>query len=167
MNAQSLAPLKRAGLVLGMGMGGFIDGILFHQILQVHAMLSARIPNTDLVGAKVNMFWDGIFHLAVWLMTAAGIALLWRAGRQKVRWCGVSFVGALLVGWGLFNLVEGVVDHHILQLHHVYELAGQSVWDYAFLASGVLLIVAGIMLMRRFTGDSDRVREELPDIRSE
>lgn len=151
MNQRSSAtPLLRAGLVLGMGMGGFIDGIVFHQILQMHGMLSARIPLNDLIGSKINMFWDGVFHLAVWLLTAAGIFMLWHAGaRTDLRWCGVSFVGSLLLGWGLFNLVEGLVDHHLLQLHHVYEPAGQSVWDLAFLGSGALLIAIGLMLIRR------------------
>ena len=37
----SIAP---AGLMLGIGFGGFFDGILLHQILQVYAMLSARAP---------------------------------------------------------------------------------------------------------------------------
>ena len=35
-------PLVTAGLVLGLGMGGFVDGIVFHQLLQTHNMLSAR-----------------------------------------------------------------------------------------------------------------------------
>jgi uncharacterized membrane protein len=33
-----------AGTVLGIGLGGFADGILLHQIWQVHAMLSAKVP---------------------------------------------------------------------------------------------------------------------------
>ena len=28
-------PLLAAGALLGIGMGGFVDGILFHQILQI------------------------------------------------------------------------------------------------------------------------------------
>jgi hypothetical protein len=31
-----------AGLLIGCGMGGFVDGIVFHQILQFNNMLSAR-----------------------------------------------------------------------------------------------------------------------------
>ena len=137
------------GVVLGMGLGGFLDGIVFHQILQMHGMLSARVSNLHLVGAKVNMFWDGVFHLVMWLMTVAGVALLWRAGaRAKGRWCGATCAGALLLGWGAFNLVEGAVNHHFLELHHVYEVAGLSGWDYAFLGSGALLVIAGMLLIR-------------------
>jgi uncharacterized membrane protein len=143
-------PLLSAGLALGMGMGGFVDGILFHQILQFHNMLSARIPNTDYVGAKVNMVWDGFFHAGVWTVTAIGILLLWRAGRRAgADLSGRLLAGALLIGWGLFNLVEGVIDHHLLQLHHVYEPAGLSVWDWLFLLWGAGMLGGGWWLCRR------------------
>jgi uncharacterized membrane protein len=137
-----------AGTMIGIGMGGFVDGILFHQILQIHNMLSARIPTDTLVGAKVNMVWDGLFHAFVWAMTAIGIAMLWKAlnGRGD-RLSGQAFGGALLVGWGLFNLVEGVIDHHLLHLHHVYERAGQSAWDWLFLTFGAALVLGGWRLI--------------------
>ena len=25
-------------------------------------------------------------------------------------------------GWGLFNLVEGIIDHHVLEIHHVRDM---------------------------------------------
>ena len=144
------APLIAAGVVMGAGLGGFVDGIVFHQILQWHNMLSARIPPVTLVDAKVNMVWDGLFHAAVWMMTVAGLAMLWRAGaRVDVPWSGRTFLGALLIGWGLFNLVEGVIDHHLLGLHHVFEYADRHApFDLAFLAFGALLLAAGTALVR-------------------
>ena len=136
--------LNAAGLAIGIGMGGFVDGILFHQIFQFHNMLSAKIPTDTLVGAKVNMVWDGLFHSLVWVSTAIGIWLLWKAlTPPRAILSGKAFVGSMLMGWGLFNVVEGVIDHHILHLHHVYELMGQSVWDYAFLIWGALMIAGG------------------------
>lgn len=145
--ARTVAPLRAAGVALGMGMGGFVDGIVFHQILQLHNMLSARVPTDVLVGNKINMFWDGIFHAAVWGLTALGIGLLWRAGRRlDVDWHGRSFSGALLVGWGLFNCIEGVINHHLLHLHHVHERAGLSGWDYGFLAWGAAMVIGGVLL---------------------
>jgi len=61
---------------------------------------------------------------------------------------GQAFVGALLMGWGLFDVVEGVIDHHILNLHHVYEPMGQSVWDWVFLTFGAALIATGWLMIR-------------------
>ena len=144
------SPLIAAGALMGAGLGGFADGILLHQILQWHNMLSAQIPPDDLVSAKVNMFWDGVFHAAVWVMTVAGVALLWRAGRRSdVPWSGRTFLGALITGWGLFNLIEGVIDHHLLSLHHVREYTDNKLpWDVTFLAFGVALLLAGLALIR-------------------
>ncbi|MEG3150732.1 DUF2243 domain-containing protein [Sphingomonas sp. ZT3P38] len=148
-------PLTAAGTVIGIGMGGFIDGILFHQIFQIHNMLSAKIPTDTLVGAKVNMVWDGLFHGVVWIATAIGIAMLWRAVKQAdVLLSGKALLGSILLGFGLFNLIEGIIDHHILHLHHVYEVMGQSVWDYVFLGSGIALIATGWLMIRDVRGEA-------------
>lgn len=148
--ARNKFPLISAGVLLGAGLGGFVDGIVFHQILQWHNMLSAQMPPNDLVAAKVNMFWDGIFHAGVWLLTVLGLSFLWSAGRRSdVSWSGRTFVGALLVGWGLFNLIEGVIDHQFLGIHHVYEYAENKLpFDLAFLAAGAILLIAGALLIK-------------------
>lgn len=142
-------PLVAAGVLLGVGLGGFFDGILLHQILQWHNMLSSWIPPTDLVAVKINMVWDGLFHAFTWLMTVVGLGLLWRAGqRADVPWSTRTFVGSLALGWGLFNVVEGIVDHQILGLHHVHPGEGQLAWDVGFLVFGALLTVGGWVLVR-------------------
>jgi uncharacterized membrane protein len=142
-------PLIAAGTLMGIGMGGFVDGILFHEILQIHNMLSAVYPPNTLVNAKANMIWDGFFHALTWLTTAISIAMLWNVARRpEVPLSGLTFIGSLIMGWGIFNLVEGIIDHHILHLHHVVELAGESIYDYLFLASGVLFFIIGLMIIK-------------------
>lgn len=142
-------PVERAGLVLGIGMGGFVDGIGLHQIAQVHAMLSARVPMDSMAGMRTNMTADGWFHVFDWLAVLLGIALLFRAGgRTDVRWSGRALIGGMIAGWGLFNLVEGVIDHHLLHLHHVVERLGPSMWDWAFLAASAGLVVIGRAVAR-------------------
>jgi uncharacterized membrane protein len=132
-----------------MGLGGFVDGILFHQILQLHSMLSALYPPTTLVNVEFSMIWDGIFHAFTWLMTTLGVVLLWRAAAcSHEPWASRTLFGAALMGWGLFNLVEGTVDHFVLQIHHVVERLGLSVWDGVFLMSGVVFIALGVSIMR-------------------
>jgi uncharacterized membrane protein len=141
-------PLITAGVLLGVGLGGFIDGILFHQILQLHNMLSARLPPDTLANAHINMFWDGLFHCLTWLATVLGIAALWSAGaRADVPWSGRTLIGGMLIGWGAFNFIEGVIDHHILGIHHVVERLGLSAYDYAFDGSGVLIALIGWWLV--------------------
>lgn len=143
-------PIIAAGLVLGAGLGGFLDGIWLHQILQWHNMLSGWIPPDTLVDAKVNMFWDGVFHMGVWLVTALGLFMLWRALKKGVQArSGQVLLGAMLSGWGLFNVVEGVIDHLLLDIHHVQEYAADH-WpaDLALLAFGLVLIFIGWLLIR-------------------
>jgi uncharacterized membrane protein len=155
-------PLIAAGTLLGIGMGGFVDGIVFHQLLQVHNMLSAQYPTTGLVDAErlvvnleINMFWDGLFHAFTWVMTALGLALLWKAvQRRDVPLSTRTFVGSLAIGWGLFNLVEGIIDHHLLHIHHVTETHNHLIWDLAFLASGLLLIGIGWTMIHAGRRDS-------------
>jgi uncharacterized membrane protein len=141
--------LISAGTLLGIGLGGFADGILLHQILQWHNMLSAHIRPLDLVSMKVNMMWDGLFHAFTWLVTSLGVAFLFRAGgRPEVPWSASTFVGSLSLGWGLFNVVEGVIDHHVLGIHHVRPGYDQLAWDLAFLGFGGVLIAMGAWLIR-------------------
>ncbi|MCY1014067.1 DUF2243 domain-containing protein [Nannocystis pusilla] len=147
LNKQHDGPLVAAGIALGVGLGGFVDGILFHHCCS-GTKCSARLPPDTLVAMKVNMMWDGLFHVLTWLMTVVGIALLWRAGgREDVPWRGRTLVGGLSLGWGLFNFVEGLVDHQLLGIHHVHPGAHELAWDLGFLGSGLLCIALGIALV--------------------
>jgi uncharacterized membrane protein len=145
-------PFIAASMVLGIGMGGFFDGILFHQILQLHNMLSNQLFPDTLVNAEINMFWDGLFHAFTWITTLVGLGLLWRAIRKsEVPLSTRALVSGMFLGWGVFNLVEGVIDHQILGLHHVVERASgsrQLLYDLLFLASGLIFIVGGLLGIR-------------------
>ena len=152
------APLVTAALVLGVGLGGFFDGILLHQLLQWHNMMSSVVPPVDLVSVKYNMVWDGLFHAFTWAMTLAGVVLLWRAARREgADLRGRYLGGGMLLGWGLFNLIEGIIDHQLLGVHHVHPGEAELAWDLAFLASGVIFIAAGAALIAR------RARVRRPD----
>ena len=142
-----------AGILLGLGVGGFFDGILLHQVLQWHHMLSsAGYPPNNLSNLQVNVLWDGFFHIATYIFVLAGLVLLWRAAaKPHVRWSGKMLAGTLLLGFGIFNLVEGLVNHQLLGIHHVNETVPQQqwiYWDMGFLAWGAVMVVAGWMLWR-------------------
>jgi len=117
-------------------------------------MLSAKFPVRDVdvrtlaVNLEINMFWDGFFHAFIWTMTAFGIAMLWNAVKdRRVPLSTKTFAGSLLLGWGLFNLVEGIIDHHLLHIHHVTETSNHLIWDISFLGSGAVLILYGWVLI--------------------
>jgi uncharacterized membrane protein len=140
-----------AGILFGLGLGGFFDGIILHQILQWHHMVtSAGFPADSVRNLEINTLLDGIFHASTYVFVVAGLAVLWRhAHRMHVRWSTKLLVGTMLMGFGIFNLVEGIVDHHLLGLHHVNETAPQEqwiYWDIGFLAWGALMLVVGLYL---------------------
>ncbi len=146
-------PSTAPALLLGLGLGGFVDGIVLHQILQWHHLVSdvEAYPTTTVAGLEVNTLADGFFHLAMWVLVLAGTVALvraWRAGALAPSW---SFhIGLLLVGWGVFNVVEGLVDHQLLGIHHVRDDLGAPLsWDIGFLVASVLMVVAGLALFRR------------------
>ena len=146
-------PSKAPGLLYGLGLGGFIDGIVLHQILQWHHMVSNvdRYPVTTVAGLEVNTLADGFFHVATWfLVLGASILTLtaWRQGRLAPSW---SFhFGLVLTGWGIFNVVEGLVDHQVLGIHHVRDDLGAPLsWDIGFLVFGLVLILGKWLLHQR------------------
>ena len=141
--------LRLPGLLLGVGLGGFVDGIVFHQILQWHHLLTSEgsYPATTVAGLEANTLADGLFHAGTWLAVVLGLWLLWRwreATQEPVS--GRGLVGWMLVGWGLFNLVEGFVNHHLLGLHHVRDGPNEMAWDCAFLVLGAYLVLVGWLL---------------------
>ncbi|WP_328535139.1 DUF2243 domain-containing protein [Streptomyces sp. NBC_00344] len=149
--------LQLPGIVLGVGLGGFVDGILLHQLLQWHHMLTST--NHDRIGVKyynphtvsgleMNTVWDGIFHAICWIAVLLGLAILYsRVARDRRRvWASRVLWGWILAGWGLFNLVEGLLDHQILGIHHVHGGPYQIWWDMGFLLLGLLLLIGGYLL---------------------
>ncbi len=151
--------IAAAGTVLGVGLGGFVDGIVLHQLLQWHHMLTSTdtdnvgiryYPRDTVHGLEINTVWDGVFHTFTWLMVLTGLAMLYsRVQHSRGRvWSSRALWGWVLVGWGVFNLVEGLVDHHLLGIHHVRSGPHQQAWDLAFLALGALLVAGGWLLQR-------------------
>ena len=56
-----------AGFCLGVGVGGYFDGVVFHQLLQWHHLFSSWYPITSFENLRFNILWDGVFHSAAYL----------------------------------------------------------------------------------------------------
>jgi uncharacterized membrane protein len=54
----------------------------------------------------------------------------------------------LLLGAGLFDFIEGIIDHQILGIHHVKPGPNELAWDIGFLALGATLAIIGWILLR-------------------
>lgn len=139
------APVVRAGTFLGLGLGGFLDGIVLHQVLQLHQMMSNRVSMLTLEGKNYNMFWDGVFHLGAWVLTVVGVVVLFRhAGRRDVLFSGGMVLAAALFGWGAFNVADSVFNHYLFRYHDVVQLSPRpGLWNSAFLLFGVAQAVLG------------------------
>jgi uncharacterized membrane protein len=150
--AERSSPPRLPGFLFGLGLGGFVDGIVMHQILQWHHLLTdtGDHPMTSVAGLESNTLADGFFHAATWVIVVAAMVVTvraWQRGELAPPWR--VHVGMLLAGWGVFNLVEGLIDHQLLGIHHVRDdLGGPIGWDLAFLAFGALLILGGWALAR-------------------
>ena len=136
---------------MGVGLGGFIDGIVLHQILQWHHMLTGEHGGESMnsvAGLETNTLVDGLFHLATWVFVVTAMLMTvtaWQRRELAPPWR--THFGMLLAGCGVFDVVEGLIDHQILGIHHVRDDLGAPLgWDLAFLAFGVLLVVAGLAL---------------------
>nr|USU31238.1 DUF2243 domain-containing protein [Methylobacterium sp. OTU13CASTA1] len=142
-----------AAILFGLGIGGFFDGIVLHQVLQWHHMLtSAGYPPDSVANLQINTLWDGLFHASTYLFVFGGLVVLWRhARRNHLRWSGWLLPGGILMGFGLFNLAEGTINHHLLGLHHVNETVPRAqwiYWDLGFLIWGGAMLIGGWIMLR-------------------
>jgi uncharacterized membrane protein len=139
---------RAPALVTGFGLGAFIDGILLHQVLQWHHLVVEFRSDATLAGLQENTFWDGIFHFVSWLVVLVGV--LWLAARgDEVRAAGLGrFIGMLLVGFGVFNIVDQIIFHLALGAHHIRMVDDYQVYDWSFFGVGVAMVIAGAALTR-------------------
>jgi uncharacterized membrane protein len=141
----SPAPLHWA-VVLGVALGGFFDGILLHQVLQWHHFLSL-VPGVDLRG---QILWDGLFHVGVYAITALGLWGLWRQERRGQGLGGRRALGALALGFGLWQFLDVGLAHWVLSIHRVrVDASNPLAWDLGWLAVfGVVPLLLGWSLLR-------------------
>jgi uncharacterized membrane protein len=142
-----------AGILFGLGLGGFFDGIVLHQLLQWHHMLSSWYPVNTIENLELNTRWDGLFHSLTYLFVVAGLFILWRtAQRRHLFWSTKLLAGTMLMGFGAFNVIEGLVNHHLLGIHHVNELVDERYriyWDIGFILWGAAMLIIGWVLLKQ------------------
>jgi uncharacterized membrane protein len=131
-------------ILLGFGLGGFFDGIILHQVLQWHHLLSLWSEDGTL---EWHVLWDGLFHVLMYGIVAVALWGLWRRGVPR----GLRFLAAFLLGYGVWNLVDLVVFHWLLEVHHIRVDAARPVlWDLGwFVAFGLVPLAVGWAMLRR------------------
>ncbi len=150
--APGLRQLAPAGFALGFGLGGFFDGILLHQILQWHHLLSGVAPGETASDLRFQVLADGLFHLFTYIVTGAGLWLLWRSrAALAAPGAGSRLAGAGLLGFGAWHIADAVLSHWILGLHRIrmdtgYPLLWDLLWVIPF---GLGAAFLGWRLLRR------------------
>ncbi|MDB5744679.1 MAG: hypothetical protein JWR68_2994 [Polaromonas sp.] len=142
--------LKWAGLLLGVALSGFFDGIVLHQLLQWHHLLSAVevAPWRDL---RMQILADGAFHVLMYIVAVAGLVLLCKARRNfALQGADRYLLAYTLTGFGAWNILDAVVFHWITGIHRIKMTSDQPLlWDlFWFFAFGVLFIAMGHAVKR-------------------
>jgi len=144
-------PVTSAAVTIGIGLGGFFDGVVFHQILQWHNLVSNSVPQLTPAAHNVNMFWDGMFHFLMLPVTISGVFFLVRLdSRNDVNLTKKLLTGGMLAGWGIFNIVEGTICHYVFQMHNVREnVINSDLYNGVFMLASFLILAAGSYMLRQ------------------
>lgn len=132
-------------LLLGVSLGGFFDGILLHQILQWHHLLSLVPGMTDL---RLQILWDGVFHCVMYLIAVLALCGLWR--RRRVGESSRRTFGSLCAGFGLWHVLDALISHWLLGIHRIRPESDMPLaWDLGWLAAfGLLPLIGGYIFFR-------------------
>jgi len=140
--------LKWGGFLLGFALGGFFDGILLHQVLQWHHLLS----NVNAVQEmRIQIMADGMFHLLMYVIAAVALVKLWRARvATTAAGAGHRLWGAALIGFGAWHIADGVFSHWVTGIHRIkIDSPNPLTWDLIwFLVFGVLPSFIGWWMLR-------------------
>jgi uncharacterized membrane protein len=119
--------VRHAGFLLGVGLGAFFEGILLHPL-------------------------SGFFYFVVWALTLGGVLLLWSAVRGPGPLpSGRTFVASFLIGWGVFNMLECVARHDIVDEWLIFATGLGFV-----LLGGILIWTRIETVIERRSGDDRR-----------
>ncbi|PFG45069.1 putative membrane protein [Georgenia soli] len=131
-----------SGLLFGAGIAAsMIDLFIFHLALHWHHFY-------DRSTTEVALTADGFFHAFGWFITIWGLFLLADVRRRtEVAWR--RWAAAVVTGVGLLQLLDGVVDHKVLRIHQIRYDVDLLPYDVAWIGSAVLLVLVGLLLLRR------------------
>jgi uncharacterized membrane protein len=149
------ARLRTPSFLLGFALGGFFDGILLHQILQWHHLLSLWTRPDDFAFQST---WDGLFHAAHYAIAAGALYVLWRRrGAAAEAGAGRLIAGWAFLGFGAWHILDVVAFHWILVMHRIrIGVENPLAYDLAFVALGLVSLLIGLAFLRRPGGSSGR-----------
>jgi uncharacterized membrane protein len=149
--------LQWSGYLLGFALGGFFDGILLHQVLQWHHLLSGLEQARHDI--RLLILADGLFHLLMYLLAAIGLLLLWRGRHALASSSDRVMLACALIGFGAWHVADAILSHWVLGIHRIrMDVDNPLLWDLLWLALfGIAPLLWGIGLRRRSHARSNRL----------
>ena len=129
-----------AGIFFGLGAIAFIDETVFHQLLHWHHFY-------DKSTLAVGLISDGLFHAFSWFATVARLFIV--AHLRKLRaWDKRRWIGAAILGAGVFQLYDGIIQHKIFRLHQIRYDVEIFYYDLVWNVLAIFMILIGWGLLK-------------------
>ncbi len=129
-----------AGIFFGLGAIAFIDETVFHQLLHWHHFY-------DKSTLAVGLISDGLFHAFSWFATVASLFMV--AHLRKLRaWDKRRWIGAAILGAGVFQLYDGIIQHKVFRLHQIRYDVEIFYYDLVWNVLAIFMILIGWGLMK-------------------
>ncbi len=146
--------LRGGAVATGVALGGFFDGILLHQVLQWHHLLSL-VPGEPYRDIAVQILADGVFHVGMFGIALLGLWLMWRGrGAAAAPGAGRMLAADALLGFAIWNIVDIVFFHWVVGIHRLrVDVPDPLPWDIGWLVVFGLAPLALVPLLRRRGSD--------------
>ncbi|NRG45265.1 DUF2243 domain-containing protein [Bacillus sp. CRN 9] len=128
-----------SGILFGLGLVAFIDETVFHQLLNWHHFY-------DQSTTKIGLISDGIFHAFSWFATVGGLFMVADL-RRRAAWWPKRWIGGALLGIGLFNLYDGLIQHKVMKLHQIRYGVDLLPYDLVWNISAAIIALIGIAII--------------------
>src|SRR5436305_559397 len=138
-------------LLVGLSFGGLFDGILLHQVLQWHHLLSL-VGGESVRDMRVQIMADGLFHVLMYVVAAIGLWLIWSAaGSSAFGRSDRRLLASALLGFGAWQFADVIVFHWIARIHRIrVDVPNPLAWDIGWMiVFGVPTVALGLWLLAR------------------
>jgi len=138
-------------VMIGIALAGFFDGILLHQVLQWHHLLSL-VQGDALRDIRTQILADGLFHVLMYVLAGIGLWLLWRGRAATIRpGTDAALLASFFLGFGAWQFLDVILFHWILGIHRIrVDVPNPLAWDIGWLVLfGVPTVAFGLWLLAK------------------
>jgi len=138
-------------VIIGIALAGFFDGILLHQVLQWHHLLSL-VEGESLQDIRTQILADGLFHVLMYVLAGIGLWLLWRGRTAEARSSADrALLAGFFLGFGAWQFLDVILFHWIVGIHRIrVDVPNPLAWDIGWVVLfGVPTVAVGLWLLAK------------------